>query len=563
MKRIGKKQWREEEKQSSLERKTIAFGCRFYRALALVLAFALLASLTACGEPSTGEIFRYDLTEPIDNLDPQYTTSPSAKLVLHNMFEGLVRKKADGSIEPLTAERWEISPDGLTYTFHLYESRTWAPFSNANGKEEESKPVTAQDFLFAFYRIYGKSSVSPYRERFSAIAGAKEIMEGTGEISSLGIRAKDATTLVFTLTEPDPLFLDKLSTSAAFPCNADFFQTTKGRYGLERKLTLGNGPFRMTQWVQTGEKKYIYLRENPTYDSPTPVSAGGVNFFLQRENPAGEFISGKTDVIRATGLAQEEKIISKASRTLTYPETVWCISFNTSDPIWSMPLLRQAFAHTADFSQLGETLTSPFSPADKLVPESVLLGDKSLADRLSGNPITFDPVKGQEYYNFSLKTLGLERMPNVILYVPDTGEHQEYMEELQQSWQQHLSLYVNVKPQSKEEEQERLRTGDYGMMLVPITSPDSSADGFFRQFSDSGVLHYDNRVYKDHLDNALEGSSLPAIETSYDYAHHMLLEGVFLLPVYSQPATYAFGNGAEGLEVYPFGEVIYFKEGIK
>ena len=110
---------------------------------ALVFAAALAAALlTTAGAWSAQILHRGNGAEP-ESLDPHITTGVPEANLQRDLFEGLVAEAADGKIGPGTAERWDISPDGLVYTFHLRADAKWS-----NGD-----PVTAQDVVYSFRRL--------------------------------------------------------------------------------------------------------------------------------------------------------------------------------------------------------------------------------------------------------------------------------------------------------------------------------------------------------------------------------------------------------------------------
>lgn len=111
-------------------------------------------------------------------IDPQFASGSSAYTIIENVFEGLTR--LDDAGEPLgaCAERWEVSPDGLTYTFHLREGLVWS----------DGSPLTARDFAFALRRLFG-STPAPGAADFAVIRNAGEILAGKLPASSLGVQA--------------------------------------------------------------------------------------------------------------------------------------------------------------------------------------------------------------------------------------------------------------------------------------------------------------------------------------------------------------------------------------
>ena len=115
------------------------------------------------------------------NLDPQVASASADVIACENLYSGLVRKDPSGKYEPALCERWEKSSDGLTYTFYLKDGLT---YTAAKGNATDYA-ITAEDFVFAFRRLFRAETNSPYAVEFGR-ADARERAGGHG------FRAADA-----------------------------------------------------------------------------------------------------------------------------------------------------------------------------------------------------------------------------------------------------------------------------------------------------------------------------------------------------------------------------------
>ena len=212
---------------------------RWLRFTAAVLAAAFLFALTGCGSSTNSASFTWFVDSIPANLDPQVASAASDVIACENLYGTLVRKDPDGELVPGLCEKWTVSPDGLTYTFTLKDGLTYAA---AKGTATEYG-ITAEDFVFAFRRIFRADTASPYAVEFSAIQNSAAVLMGLADESSLGVSANGALTLVFRLSERDDNFLAKLAMPGAAPCDEVFFESTRGTYGLTAKTTLSRGSF--------------------------------------------------------------------------------------------------------------------------------------------------------------------------------------------------------------------------------------------------------------------------------------------------------------------------------
>ena len=164
-------------------------------------------------------------SEPSD-LDPHIVSALADGKVIQSLFEPLVTFEP-GTLEarPALAERWEISPDGLTYTFHFRADAKWS-----NGET-----VTAQDCVDSYRRILTPSLAANYAYFLYLLRGAEAFNKGeTKDFSTVGATATDARTLVLALAHPAPYFLQVLLNSCWRPINVRSIDSTVIRSSAAR-----------------------------------------------------------------------------------------------------------------------------------------------------------------------------------------------------------------------------------------------------------------------------------------------------------------------------------------
>lgn len=161
-------------------------AARSLRALGLLAGLALSGAATA-----ETVLHRGNGTEP-QTLDPALAVGLPEAQIIYDLFEGLVSRGPDGKAVPGLAERWEISPDGLTWIFHLRQAR-WS-----DGSE-----VTAEDVLFTYRRIVDPATASTNAHYLWVLRHGKPISTGAEkDITRLGVRAIDARTVELRLEHP-------------------------------------------------------------------------------------------------------------------------------------------------------------------------------------------------------------------------------------------------------------------------------------------------------------------------------------------------------------------------
>ena len=176
----------------------------FRRAFALPLLAGLVCGGLGCGRHKTrvaagtrDQILHLGKGAEPKDLDPNTQVAAIEYTIMSALFEGLVVIAGDGeTILPGVAERWEISADKLVYTFHLRSDARWS----------DGLPVTADDFLFSFRRVFTPSMAAGNAGVGYASAGASDYKTGKNTSpDSLGLRAVDARTFEIRLAHPAPL----------------------------------------------------------------------------------------------------------------------------------------------------------------------------------------------------------------------------------------------------------------------------------------------------------------------------------------------------------------------
>ncbi len=224
---------------------------RLYTVVALLAALAVL--VTACARPPAptaetptpespraGGILVIGRTEDTESLDPHRTTTISSAEVLFLTNDTLVTLDYDMSIKPGLAERWDISPDGTVYTFHL----------RRDVRFHSGKPLVASDVKFTFEKWLATEG-SPTAYLIRPIER---------------IETPDDHTVVFHLKEPYAIFLDNLASSWASILNEEAVRQAGDDYGVT--TVDGTGPFRFKEWIK-GER--LVVERNPDFRWGPPI----------------------------------------------------------------------------------------------------------------------------------------------------------------------------------------------------------------------------------------------------------------------------------------------------
>ena len=291
--------------------------------ISLVLAVALCLSLVACGSTETATNIenlataaetQADVTEPTeaetaqeltfvlsdepDGIDPTVTNNSFAMYVLTSCFEGLVTYDSTGSIVGGCAESWDVSDDGLVYTFHLRDNLKWSDGSD----------LTASDFVYSFQRVLTPSTTAQYYSMLADyIVGAQEYYDGTGTAEELGVKALDAQTLEITLKQPTSFFIDLVSMWCYDPVQEATITANGDRWTASAETYIGNGPFKMEE-IKLGEGYVLVKNENYWNAENVKLEKLTFRFVLDTATALTAYESGEVDGIRSIPTADYARL---------------------------------------------------------------------------------------------------------------------------------------------------------------------------------------------------------------------------------------------------------------
>lgn len=339
----------------------------------LFLAGLAVAALASCGPsgpnrpacPPGKVCLHYGNTSDPATLDPHLSTGTWEDRIQSDLLVGLSQSGPDGKPIPGMAERWEISPDGLIWTFHLRQA-LWS----------DGVPVTADDFVFSFRRLLDPRTGSEYATVFYLVKGAQAVHEDNAPLETLGVTALDARTLRIELNHPAPYLIELAKHHTMYPLPKHVVERW-GRDWIKPEHFVGNGPYVL---VASRLGDYVKAVKNPRFWDAATVCVDEVYYY-----PTTDSISAERRVFRGeldlnTDI-QSNRIAFLRERKPEYVRTnVWLgvayIAFNnnprTGFPAFRDRRVRQALAMSIDRAFIaGKLLRGGQLPANTFVPPGV------------------------------------------------------------------------------------------------------------------------------------------------------------------------------------------------
>ena len=225
-------------------------------------------------------------TSDIPSLDVSKATDSESFQTMNSTMEGLTRIDANGKVQPGVAESWEVSEDGLTWTFKLRNNSTWS-----NGT-----PVTAKDFEYSWKRTLTPETASEYGYIMADIVGSSIDEIKANGVDGVGVKALDDYTLEVKLNRPVAYFAELMSFQVFFPQNQEFVESCGDAYGSAVDKQLYNGPFTLTTWKM--EDQYS-MTKNPNYWDAANVKLEKINTKVVKDTGAAInlYEDGQIDVV--------------------------------------------------------------------------------------------------------------------------------------------------------------------------------------------------------------------------------------------------------------------------
>ena len=513
---------------------------RWLRFTAAVLAAAFLFALTGCGSSTNSASFTWFVDSIPANLDPQVASGASDVIACENLYGTLVRKDPDGELVPGLCEKWTVSSDGLTYTFTLKDGLTYAAAKGAATEYD----ITAEDFVFAFRRMFRAATNSPYAVEFSALENSAAVLAGLADESSLGVSANGPLTLVFRLSERDDNFLAKLAMPGAAPCDEAFFESTRGTYGLTAKTTLASGSFYLYNWTANG----LFLRR--TVESPLVGSLRLVQNTGSTGKSAAQLIADEKCSAALDDTGEDTSLQSVA-----YSDTTWALLFNSAEgSVFSDQELRQALAGIAR-ENVDVPSSGLYTAAEGLVPTGLSVDGidyrKSARNPL---PTITDP---RTLYLNARQGMASSDFSGVTILLPKEAGLTELAEQINGAWQKDCSLFFSVEEVPQEEFDKRLAAGSYTIALAPIRAEGGSVYQMLQQFTaeGGGLTGWSDPIYSQRLAESAQqtGSARCALLADCE---RQLLEGCAVVPLLGQNRRLLVADGITGLVFDPFTPVL-------
>lgn len=432
---------------------------KLYYALAFLLVASMFVGACAGAAPEEAEekvVLDWNWgTEPPTG-DPSLATDTTSVDLIANIFVGLTRFDPDtGEVIPWLAESWDVSDDGLSYTFNLRDDIPWVFYDNGSAEVQlvydeagNQRFVNAYDVEYGVKRTINPDTASDYAYVLYIIEGAQAVNTGEEGVTmdDVGVKALDATTVEFTLTTPAGFFPAVAGMWVARPM-PQWVIDAAGEKWTEPGTVVTNGPYVMTEWIHGSQ---LNLAKSPYYPEADEVQIDEVHgvMIVEASTAFAMYENGELDT---TGVPLEDMERVKADPVLSEeyvnaPDTcTYYYGFTNNKPPFDDVRVRKAFSMSVDKQALVDNvLKGGQIPAGHFGVPGLIFGAPDAGEV----GLSYDPEAAKGFLQEYLDEKGMTVGDLDITLMHNTSEgHAKIAAAIQQMWKDNLGVEVSVENQ--------------------------------------------------------------------------------------------------------------------
>ena len=533
-----------------------------YGLLAIVALFYLLsiAASQVGGGAGGGAINRsanaitIALRQEPPQLDHTRASDSVSFTVLTHTMEGLLGYDDDNQLAPGVAERWELREDGAT--FWLRDDAYWS----------DGKPVTADDFVFAWRKVLDPATASIYAFIMYPIANAEAINSGDLPPETLGVQAIGDQVLEVGFEQATPYFDKLVAFQTFYPVRRDFYQSTNGRYGADADQLLYNGPYLITEWVHSASMRW---EKNPWYWNKDHVG------FIDTIEVAyiTEDVNAKLNLFKDGQITDTQLVASMLDSAM---EQRWHIDrFMEGSLFWMVSNFRPQRLtrnyHLRKALQLAidpvefvyKVLKEPgYMPGTSMFPYWVKGAEKLFRQEHPPPEHQPDAEQARQHLELARQELGLDQFPPLVLLADDSPVGSITAEYLQAQFAAKLGLEIRIDKQIFKQRLLKADAGEFDI-LVNGWSPDYddalTFGDYFASWNLSNRGRYSNpvldsnvRIGQTSLDQRVRMQAFAAIQ-------RITYEDAVVVPLYERGWSFVVDPRLKGFKRRVIGPEVDYR----
>ncbi|WHY88292.1 peptide ABC transporter substrate-binding protein [Neobacillus novalis] len=463
---------------------------------------------------------------------------------LNNLMEGLTRLDETHQPKEATAEKWDVSADGKTYTFHIRDNAKWS-----NGDD-----VTADDFVFAWKRLLDPNTSSPAAFLAYFIEGGEAYNTGAGSADDVKVKAVDKKTFEVTLISPQAYFLSVISNPCFFPINEKVAKENP-KWFAEANTFVANGPYKLAEWNHDSDFTMV---KNDKYWDTKNVKIDKVHWAMV-DDPTTEYQMYTTGELDTSDVPSEmaEKLFKDGDVKVEDQAGEYFYRFNVTKAPFQNENIRKAFALAVDQKQMVELVTkNQEKPAYGFVSYGFKDPEGNDFREKSGDLIKTDVAKAKELLKKGMEEEKYTKLPEVTLTYSTSDQHKKIAEALQQMFKENLGVDVklaNMESSVFATDQKALKFQfSRSSFLADYADPINFLENFITG-SPMNRTGWSNKEFDQLIKDAkLEKDEKKRYEMMYK-AEKILLDAAPIVPIHFYNQVYLQNKNVTGIVRHPVG----------
>jgi len=490
----------------------------------------------------------------VETIDPALNSAVDGGNIIVQAFETLLIVDQDNKLVSGQAEKYEISEDGLVYTFHLRDGLKWSDGSD----------LKASDFVFAWKRLADPEVAAPYGA--DMLGYVKGYAEATaGDIEALSVSAPDDKTFVVELAAPCVYFEKLVTHVSTVPVQPATVEANGDQWALEPSTYISNGPFKMQEWVPGSHVTFV---KNENYWNAGAVTVNSLKFALMEDTNAyyNAFKTGELDLIKEPPTEEVPNLKGTDEFFLDPIMGTYYIDFNNAKAPFDNPDVRKALSLAIDREYVANVvMQGTYTPATNFVGPGIsdaepgtffedVTRQNNGGDHFDVSNHDADLAKAKELLAAAGYPEG-QGLPVLEYMTNDSGYHKVVAEYLQSCWKE-LGVTMDIKILEWSTFTPTRRKGDYQIArdgwVYDYDDP-SNMLNLFNSISGNNSAKYNNPEMDKLLNEANSTADLAVHYQKLHEAENLLLEESGIAPVAYYNDFWMQKSNLKGIWHSPYG----------
>ena len=532
---------------------------------AILLSIMMLLACVVTASAEDASYLGVMLGTNVMSLDTNLATDGDSFEVIADCIDGLMQMDKDGAAVPAIAESYDLSEDGLTYTFHLRDAK-W----------NNGTAVTANDFVFAWRRIAKEAGEYAYMlDEIGNIKGAAEIISGSeSDLTTLGVNAADDKTLVVELNVPVSFFPSLMYFPTFYPINEEFYNSlADGTYGTSPETFLSNGAFVLESY--TPGTANLSVKKNPDYWDADRVKLAGITYQVvgSSDNALTAFRNNTLDVVMISGdqvdAAKKDAALAEKLK-VTGAGYMWYLSFsqtekNAEGGMLANANLRLAISNAIDRDNLVDNYVMDGSLATFTAVPPQFAASSTTGEDFSANQdafsdyVGYNPEKAAEYYEAAKAELGKDSFTFTMIYGNNEGDEvQKVAQAIKEDVEDALpGVEINLQSMTKAERLDKMQNDNYDIALTrwgPDYADPMTYLGMWITNNSNNYGFWSNAEYDQLIADCTTGAYITDYDARWEAmfkAETIVMQEAVIAPLYTKANANLITAGVEGIDFHP------------